>query len=255
MQVVALESQYLLQMMSKYSESDVVVVGLIGERAREVKVMVESLLSFDKNNKIIIVAVPADRSPLLRMRGANRCTAIAEYFRAKGKNVLLIMDSLTRVAHAKREIGLALGEQPTSKGYPPSVISMIPALIERAGSGNINEGNITAFYTVLADSDDHNDPVVDSARAILDGHIILSREQAQLGIYPAIDIQNSISRVMDDIVSEEHKELSTELKRIVSVYKESRDLVLMGGYSKGQDKSIDAAHEMWPKITEFYETR
>ncbi len=241
----------LLQMMSKYSESDVVVVGLIGERAREVKVMVESLLSFDKNNKIIIVAVPADRSPLLRMRGANRCTAIAEYFRAKGKNVLLIMDSLTRVAHAKREIGLALGEQPTSKGYPPSVISMIPALIERAGSGNINEGNITAFYTVLADSDDHNDPVVDSARAILDGHIILSREQAQLGIYPAIDIQNSISRVMDDIVSEEHKELSTELKRIVSIYKESRDLVLMGGYSKGQDKSIDAAHQIWPKITDF----
>ncbi len=241
----------LLQMMSKYSKSDVVVVGLIGERAREVKVMVESLLSFDKNNKIIIVAVPADRSPLLRMRGANRCTAIAEYFRAKGKNVLLIMDSLTRVAHAKREIGLALGEQPTSKGYPPSVISMIPALIERAGSGNNLEGNITAFYTVLADADDHNDPVVDSARAILDGHIILSREQAQLGIYPAIDIQNSISRVMDDIVTDEHQKLSRELKKIVSVYKESRDLVLMGGYSKGQDKSIDMAHQLWPKIVEF----
>ena len=217
----------LLQMMSKYSNSDVVVVGLIGERAREVKVMVESLLSFDKNNKIIIVAVPADRSPLLRMRGANRCTAIAEYFRSRGKNVLLIMDSLTRVAHAKREIGLALGEQPTSKGY------------------------ITGFYTVLADSDDHNDPVVDSARAILDGHIILSREQAQLGIYPAIDIQNSISRVMDDIVSDEQKKLSRELKKMVSVYKESRDLVLMGGYSKGQDKSIDLAHKLWPKIVEF----
>ena len=241
----------LLQMMSKYSNSDVVVVGLIGERAREVKVMVESLLSFDKNNKIIIVAVPADRSPLLRMRGANRCTAIAEYFRSMGKNVLLIMDSLTRVAHAKREIGLALGEQPTSKGYPPSVISMIPALIERAGTGNNSEGNITGFYTVLADSDDHNDPVVDSARAILDGHIILSREQAQLGIYPAIDIQNSISRVMDDIVSDEQKKLSRELKKMVSVYKESRDLVLMGGYSKGQDKSIDLAHQLWPKIVEF----
>ena len=241
----------LLQMMSKYSNSDVVVVGLIGERAREVKVMVESLLSFDKNNKIIIVAVPADRSPLLRMRGANRCTAVAEYFRSRGKNVLLIMDSLTRVAHAKREIGLALGEQPTSKGYPPSVISMIPALIERAGTGNNSEGNITGFYTVLADSDDHNDPVVDSARAILDGHIILSREQAQLGIYPAIDIQNSISRVMDDIVSDEQKKLSRELKKMVSVYKESRDLVLMGGYSKGQDKSIDLAHQLWPKIVEF----
>ncbi len=241
----------LLQMMSKYSESDVVVVGLIGERAREVKVMVDSLINYDKNNKIIIVAVPADRSPLLRMRGANRCTAIAEYFRAKGKNVLLIMDSLTRVAHAKREIGLALGEQPTSKGYPPSVISMIPALIERAGNGNVSEGNITAVYTVLADSDDHNDPVVDSARAILDGHIILSREQAQLGIYPAIDIQNSISRIMDDIVSDDHKKTARELKRIVAVYKESRDLVLMGGYSKGQDKNIDEAHLLWPKIVDF----
>ena len=241
----------LLQMMSKYSAADVVVVGLIGERAREVKVMVESLTQYDESNKIIIVAVPADRSPLLRMRGANRCTAIAEYFRAKGKNVLMIMDSLTRVAHAKREIGLALGEQPTSKGYPPSVISMIPSIIERTGNGTSNEGSITAFYTVLADSDDHNDPVVDSARAILDGHIILSREQSQLGIYPALDLQNSISRIMDDIVSDDHKLASRYLKKLVSVYRESRDLVLMGGYTKGQDQSIDEAHEIWPKIVEF----
>ena len=241
----------LLQMMSKYSVADVVVVGLIGERAREVKTMVENLTQFDKNNKIIIIAVPADRSPLLRMRGANRCTAIAEYYRSKGKNVLLIMDSLTRVAHAKREIGLALGEQPTSKGYPPSVISMIPSLIERTGNGVKNEGSITAFYTVLADSDDHNDPVVDSARAILDGHIILSREQSQLGIYPAIDIKDSISRIMDDIVEEEHRLLSRHFKKLVSVYQESRDLVLMGGYTKGQDNAIDEAHLMWPKIVEF----
>ena len=241
----------LLQMMSKYAEADVVVVGLIGERAREVKTMVETLKKFDENNKIIIIAVPADRSPLLRMKGANRCTAIAEYFRSKGKNVLLIMDSLTRVAHAKREIGLALGEQPTSKGYPPSVISMIPSLIERTGNGIDNEGSITAFYTVLADSDDHNDPVVDSARAILDGHIILSREQSQLGIYPAIDIKNSISRIMDDIVSEEQKNLAKHFKKLVSVYQESRDLVLMGGYTKGQDIAIDEAHEMWPKIVNF----
>ena len=241
----------LLQMMSKYSAADVVVVGLIGERAREVKTMVENLTQFDENNKIIIIAVPADRSPLLRMRGANRCTAIAEYYRSKGKNVLLIMDSLTRVAHAKREIGLALGEQPTSKGYPPSVISMIPSLIERTGNGVKNEGSITAFYTVLADSDDHNDPVVDSARAILDGHIILSREQSQLGIYPAIDIKNSISRIMDDIVKEEHSLLSRHFKKLVSVYQESRDLVLMGGYTKGQDNAIDEAHSMWPKIVDF----
>ena len=241
----------LLQMMSKYAEADVVVVGLIGERAREVKTMVETLKKFDEHNKIIIIAVPADRSPLLRMKGANRCTAIAEYFRSKGKNVLLIMDSLTRVAHAKREIGLALGEQPTSKGYPPSVISMIPSLIERTGNGIKNEGSITAFYTVLADSDDHNDPVVDSARAILDGHIILSREQSQLGIYPAIDIKNSISRIMDDIVSEEQKNLAKHFKKLVSVYQESRDLVLMGGYTKGQDAAIDEAHEIWPKLVDF----
>ncbi len=241
----------LLQMMSKYSVADVVVVGLIGERAREVKTMVETLTKFDESNKIIIIAVPADRSPLLRMRGANRCTAIAEYYRSKGKNVLLIMDSLTRVAHAKREIGLALGEQPTSKGYPPSVISMIPALIERTGNGIKNEGSITAFYTVLADSDDHNDPVVDSARAILDGHIILSREQSQLGIYPAIDIKNSISRIMDDIVTKEQNNLAKHFKKLVSVYYESRDLVLMGGYNKGQDSAIDEAHEMWPRIVEF----
>ncbi len=241
----------LLQMMSKYSVADVVVVGLIGERAREVKVMVEALTEYDESNKIIIVAVPADRSPLLRMRGANRCTAIAEYFRSKGKNVLMIMDSLTRVAHAKREIGLSIGEQPTSKGYPPSVISMIPSLIERTGNGTNSEGSITAFYTVLADSDDHNDPVVDSARAILDGHIILSREQSQLGIYPALDLQNSISRIMDDIVVEEHKIAARQLKKLVSVYFESRDLVLMGGYTKGQDQSIDEAHSLWPKIVEF----
>ena len=241
----------LLQMMSKYAEADVVVVGLIGERAREVKTMVETLKKYDEKNKIIIIAVPADRSPLLRMKGANRCTAIAEYFRSKGKNVLLIMDSLTRVAHAKREIGLALGEQPTSKGYPPSVISMIPSLIERTGNGVENEGSITAFYTVLADSDDHNDPVVDSARAILDGHIILSREQSQLGIYPAIDIKNSISRIMDDIVSDEQIKLAKHFKKLVSIYQESRDLVLMGGYTKGQDSSIDEAHEMWPKIVDF----
>ena len=241
----------LLQMMSKYAEADVVVVGLIGERAREVKTMVETLKKYDEDNKIIIIAVPADRSPLLRMKGANRCTAIAEYFRSIGKNVLLIMDSLTRVAHAKREIGLALGEQPTSKGYPPSVISMIPALIERTGNGIDKEGSITAFYTVLADSDDHNDPVVDSARAILDGHIILSREQSQLGIYPAIDIKNSVSRIMDDIVSEEQKNRAKHFKKLVSVYQESRDLVLMGGYTKGQDTAIDEAHEMWPKLVDF----
>ncbi|MEK9849196.1 MAG: FliI/YscN family ATPase, partial [Candidatus Puniceispirillum sp.] len=189
----------LLGMMTRFTEADIVVVGLIGERAREVASFTAEALHGASRDRTVIVAEPADRSPLLRIRGANRATAIAEYFRSKGKNVLLIMDSLTRVAHARREIGLALGEQPTSKGYPPSVVSMIPALVERTGTGIGNEGSITAFYTVLADGDDANDPVVDTARAILDGHILLSREQAQMGIYPAVDLSASISRVMNDI--------------------------------------------------------
>ena len=195
--------------MCKYTEAEVIVVGLIGERGREVGSFVRNILSGAAKNKTIVVAVPADRSPLLRIRGANRATAIAEYFRSKGKNVLLIMDSLTRVAHARREIGLALGEQPTAKGYPPSVVSLIPKLIERSGPGIDQQGSITAFYTVLADGDDENDPVVDTARAILDGHIILSRQQAQLGIYPAIDISGSVSRVMNEIVDDTHMEFAS----------------------------------------------
>ena len=178
----------LLGMMTKFTEAEIVVVALIGERGREVGNFVNSIISSQAKSKTIIVAVPADRSPLLRIRGANRATAIAEYFRGQGKNVLLIMDSLTRVAHAQREIGLGSGEQPTSKGYPPSVVSLIPRLIERSGTGKAGEGSITAFYTVLADGDDTNDPVVDAARAILDGHIVLSRQQSLLGIYPAVDL-------------------------------------------------------------------
>ena len=194
------------------------------------------------------VAVPADKSPLLRIKGAERATGIAEYFRSKGKNVLLIMDSLTRIAHAKREVGLALGEQPTSKGYPPSVISMIPNLIERTGAGGKGEGSITSFYTILADSDDTNDPVVDTARAILDGHIVLSREFAQLGIFPAIDLNQSLSRVMNSVISSEHKNKAEYIKRMFSIYQENKDLVLMGGYSQGQNEEIDKAIEIWPKI-------
>ncbi len=241
----------LLKMMSRFTNADVVVVGLIGERAREVGVMVNSLIQNDQEKKITVVAVPADRSPLMRIRGANRATAIAEYFRSKNKNVLLIMDSLTRIAHAKREVGLSLGEQPTSKGYPPSVISMIPSLIERTGTSDNGEGSITAFYTVLADSDDNNDPVVDTARAILDGHIVLSRLNAQLGIYPAVDITNSVSRVMSDIIDKKHLEASIKFRSHVSSYSENRDLLLMGGYVQGQDKTLDDAILMWPKIIEF----
>ena len=241
----------LLKMMSKFTDADVVVVGLIGERAREVGVMVESLLDNENERKITVVAVPADRSPLMRIRGANRATAIAEYFRNKNKNVLLIMDSLTRIAHAKREIGLSLGEQPTSKGYPPSVISMIPNLIERTGTSDNGDGSITAFYTILADGDDTNDPVVDTARAILDGHIVLSRLNAQLGIYPAVDLTNSVSRVMTEISDENHIEVATKFRSQVSLYVENRDLLLMGGYVQGQDPMLDDAIKMWPKILDF----
>ncbi len=238
----------LLGMMSKYTTADVVVVGLIGERGREVGAFVNGMLDSEAKSKTCIVAVPADRSPLLRIRGADRATAIAEYFRAKGKHVLLIMDSLTRVAHAQREIGLALGEQATAKGYPPSVISLLPKLIERSGTGTKSQGSITAFYTVLADGDDSNDPVVDTSRAILDGHILLSRSQTQLGIYPAIDVPLSVSRVMNEITDEKHQEYARLFKKYLSLYMENRDLILMGGYESGQDEELDLAISLWPQL-------
>ncbi|MDA0916920.1 MAG: FliI/YscN family ATPase [Proteobacteria bacterium] len=241
----------LLGMMSKYTEADVVVVALIGERSREVGSMVNELFNDESASKITVVAVPADRSPLMRIRAANRATAIAEYFRDQNKNVLLIMDSLTRIAHAKREIGLSLGEPTTSKGYPASVISMIPNLIERSGTNDQGEGSITSFYTILADGDDNNDPVVDTARAILDGHIVLSRSNAQMGIYPAVDISHSISRVMIDLATQEHMNASKLFRKHISTYIENKDLLLIGGYTQGQDKDLDEAIIMWPKLIDF----
>ena len=241
----------LLGMMSRFTTADIVVVGMIGERGREVGEFAKTVLDQDSKSRTAIVAVPADRSPLLRIRGAERATAIAEYYRDKGKDVLLIMDSLTRVAHARREIGLALGEQPTAKGYPPSVVSMIPRLIERTGSGAAGQGTITSIYTVLADGDDPNDPVVDTARAILDGHILLSRQQAQMGIYPAIDVPMSVSRVMDDIADDKHIEAARMFRRLVSLYLENRDLILMGGYTPGQDPDLDMAVNLWPQLMEL----
>ena len=241
----------LLGMITRFTTADIVVVGLIGERGREVGNFVSSNLNEDTKKRTVMVVEPADRSPLLRIRAANRATAIAEYFRDKGKDVLLIMDSLTRVAHARREIGLALGEQPTSKGYPPSVISLIPTLIERTGSGSQGKGTITAFYTILADGDDQNDPVVDTSRAILDGHIMLSRDQAQLGIYPAVDVSSSVSRVMNEIVDNNHIEASIKFRQLVTTYNENKDLLMMGGYTQGQDQTLDQAISLWPKITEF----
>ena len=241
----------LLGMITRFTTADIVVVGLIGERGREVGNFVSSNLTEETKKRTVMVVEPADRSPLLRIRAANRATAIAEYFRDKGKDVLLIMDSLTRVAHARREIGLALGEQPTSKGYPPSVISLIPTLIERTGSGSVGQGSITAFYTILADGDDQNDPVVDTSRAILDGHIMLSREQAQLGIYPAVDVSSSVSRVMSEIVDQKHVQAGMKFRQLVTTYNENKDLLMMGGYTQGQDLILDQAISLWPKITEF----
>jgi flagellum-specific ATP synthase len=242
----------LLSMMTRFSKADVIVMALIGERGREVGAMVEQVMKGEARRKVVVVAVPADRSALLRIRGAHRATAIAEYFRDQGKEVLLIMDSLTRVAHARREVGLALGEQPTAKGYPPSVVSLIPALVERSGTGLQGNGSITSFYTVLADGDDtNNDPVVDTARAILDGHIVLSRRQTQLGIYPAVDIAASVSRVMSEITSNRQQSAAIRFRRLLTLYLENRDLMLMGGYQAGQDPELDEAVALWPKLTAF----
>lgn len=242
----------LLSMITKSTDADVVVVALIGERGRELASFTKEILSSHSRDKVVIVAVPADRSPLLRIQGAKRATTIAEYYREKGKNVLLITDSLTRVAHAQRELGLALGEQPTSRGYPPSVISLIPTLIERTGTSTDSSGSITSIYTILADGDDTTtDPVVDTARAILDGHIVLSRDLAQQGIYPAIEVNQSISRLMNDIVSQPQQKNAQILRKYLSKYNENRDLVLMGGYVQGQDPDLDQALALWPEILKF----
>ena len=242
----------LLSMITRSAEADVIVVGLIGERGRELASFTKEITSSHSKHKVVIVAVPADRSALLRLQGAKRATSIAEYFRDQGKNVLLILDSLTRVAHAQREIGLSLGEQPTARGYPPSVISLIPELVERTGAGVKSFGSITSIYTILADGDDTvSDPIVDNARAILDGHIVLSRKLAQQGIYPAIDINNSVSRLMADLCTQDHLNRAISLRRLISVYTENQDLIMMGGYIKGQDADLDLAVDLWPKIVNF----
>ncbi|WNO53696.1 FliI/YscN family ATPase [Stakelama saccharophila] len=241
----------LLGMMVRAAEADVVVVGLIGERSREVADFLETKISGDARKRSVVVAVPANHSPVLRIRGALRATAIAESFRAEGKKVLLIMDSLTRVAHAGREIGLALGEPASARGYPPSAIAMLPSLIERAGTCVSSGGSITAIYTVLADGDDGNDPVVDSARSILDGHIVLSRQLAEQGVYPAIDLGPSVSRVMTDIAEKPHIAAARILRRHLATYEENRDLILMGAYRSGADPAIDAALACHPAVMEY----
>ena len=231
--------------------ADVVVVGLIGERGREVNDFVNRRNANKDAVPTITVAVAAARSPSSRLKAAHRATAIAEYFRSQGKSVVLVIDSLTRVAHAQREIGLAAGEPPTMKGYPPSALSLIPRLIERAGNDSQTGGSITAIYTVLADGDDLDDPVVDNARAIADGHIILSRSLAEQGIFPAIDVGKSISRVAVDIIDEDHHAAQTHFRRLWSIYESNRDLVLMGAYQAGSDPSIDEALAQWPVMVNY----
>lgn len=232
-------------------DADIVVVGLIGERGREVSDFVETKLNGVMADKTVTVAVPADHSPILRLRAAYRATAIAEYYRDRGKKVLLLIDSLTRIAHAQREIGLALGEPPTMKGYPPSSLSIIPKLVERAGNDSQSGGSITALYTVLADGDDLDDPVVDTARSIVDGHVILSRTMAEQGIFPAIDVARSLSRVATDIVDDDHHAAMINFRRHWSTYEENRDLILMGAYRAGNDEAIDEAIARRPDMLEF----
>ena len=240
----------LLGMIARYTEADINVIGLIGERGREVKEFIVKNLGEEGLKKSIVVAVTSDNSPLLRMRGAFVATSIAEYFRDRGYDVLLMMDSITRFAMAQREIGLAVGEPPTTKGYTPSVFSLLPKLLERAGNSD-SEGSLTAIYTVLVEGDDMNEPIADATRAILDGHIVLSRHLASLNHYPAIDILNSKSRLMDDIVTEEHKELAGKLISIYATYKEAEDLINIGAYSKGSNPKIDEAIAKIDKINNF----
>ena len=241
----------LLGMMARYTSADVIVVGLIGERGREVKEFVERILGPEGLRRSVVVATPADNPPLMRLHGAWRATAIAEYFRDQGKSVLLIMDSLTRVAQAQREIGLAIGEAPATKGYPPSVFARIPQLVERAGNGAEGSGSITAFYTVLTEGDDQQDPIADSSRAILDGHIVLSRRIAESGQYPAIDVEASISRAMHEIVPHEHSAMARRFRQSLSMYQQNRDLIAIGAYAKGSDPRIDAAIAQWPNMQAF----
>jgi len=241
----------LLGMMARYTAADVIVVGLIGERGREVKEFIERILDREGLARSVVVATPADYPPLMRLHGAWLATAIAEYFRDRGKNVLLIMDSLTRFAQAQREIALAIGEAPATKGYPPSVFARLPQLVERAGNGVAGEGSITAFYTVLAEGDDQNDPIVDAARAVLDGHVVLARRIADGGRYPAIDVEASVSRVMHDLVPESQFELVRRFRQISALYEHNRDLITIGAYQRGSDPRIDAAIARWPQIESY----
>ncbi len=243
----------LLGMMTRFTKADVVVVGLIGERGREVKEFIECSLGEEGLKRAVVVAAPADESPLRRLHGAKVATSIAEYFRDQGKHVLLLMDSLTRFAQAQREIALSIGEAPATKGYPPSVFAKLPKLVERAGNGAPGSGSITAFYTVLTEGDDLQDPIADAARAILDGHIVLSRSLAEEGQYPAIDLEASISRVMQTVVPEQQMNDMLLFKKYLSLYEKNKDFILLGAYVKGSDPNLDKAILARDKIRKYME--
>ncbi|EIU6868935.1 flagellar protein export ATPase FliI [Vibrio parahaemolyticus] len=244
-----------LGMMTRGTTAQVVVVGLIGERGREVKEFIEEILGEDGRRRSVVVAAPADASPLMRLKGCQTALTIAEYFRDQGLDVLLLMDSLTRFAQAQREIALSVGEPPATKGYPPSVFAKLPALVERAGNGSPEQGSITAFFTVLTEGDDLQDPIADASRAILDGHIVLSREMADAGHYPAIDVEKSVSRVMPQITTEEHVLMSKAVRQVLSICRKNQDLVSIGAYKPGTDPAIDGAFTLKPKLDEYLQQR
>ena len=231
----------LLGMMARFTAADVIVLGLIGERGREVKEFIEDILGEDGLRRSVVVAAPADAPPLVRLQGAHYATAIAEDFRDSGKHVLLLMDSLTRFAMAQREIALAIGEPPATKGYPPSCFAKLPQLVERSGNGVVGGGSITAFYTVLTEGDDPQDPIADAARGILDGHIVLARELAEAGHFPAIDVERSVSRVMNNVATPAHLESARRLRQLHAKYQKARDLIQLGAYSPGNDADLDVA--------------
>ncbi|PUE30985.1 flagellum-specific ATP synthase FliI [Limnohabitans sp. Jir61] len=241
----------LLGMLTRFTKADIVVIGLIGERGREVQAFIHESLGEEGLAKSVVIAAPANVSPVLRLKATHMTHVIAEYFRDQGKNVLMLCDSLTRVAHAQREIGLAIGEPPTAKGYPPSVFALLPNLIERGGVGRHGHGSITSIYTVLAEGDDGNDPIVDIARASLDGQVMLSRRLADQAHYPAIDLNGSISRVMQALVSPEELKQSNKLRRLWSVYQQNADLVQVGAYEAGSNPELDDAIRLRDQIVDF----
>lgn len=239
----------LMGMIARNTEADINIIALIGERGREVREFIENDLKEDGLKRSVLVVATSDQPALIRLKAAYVATSIAEYFRDQGKDVLFMMDSLTRFAMAQREIGLSIGEPPVSRGYTPSVFSVLPKLLERTGASN--KGTITAFYTVLVDGDDMNEPITDAVRGILDGHIVLSRNLANKNHYPAIDVLSSISRLMPNIISDRHKELANNIKTILSIYKDSEDLINIGAYQKGSSQEIDLAIEKIDSINNF----